>query len=143
MGSSKVNWIGLDDVARQALNEILATSIERRKEYGGMICMEAGRYKAMPARTQDEPAKVNVGQYEPNCGCPEGTIPVAYYHTHPTHSVAGFKGKYNEFSDEEKDVARDHNLDAAYMGSLDGSFFRFERHGDKTVRLRGRLKNTE
>jgi hypothetical protein len=57
--------------------------------------------------------------------------------------LAGFKGKYNEFSDEDKAVARDHNLDAAYMGTLDGSFFRYDRSSDKTFPLRGRLKNTK
>ena len=143
MGGRKTDLVGLDKVARQALNDILAESIEMRKEYGGMIYMEAGTYKAMPPRTQDLPTTVNVGQYEPNCSCPAGTMPVAYYHTHPTYSVAGFKGKYNEFSDEDKDVARDHNLDAAYLGSLDGSFFRYDPHLDKTFPLQGRLKNTK
>lgn len=143
MGGRKASSIGLDHVARQALNEILATSIEERKEYGGMICMEGARYKAMPPRTQGDPTVVNVGQFEPNCGCPEGSIPVAYYHTHPTYSVAGMKGTYNDFSDDDKDVARDHDLDAAYLGSLDGSFLKFDRHEDKTIRLPGRLKNAK
>ena len=143
MGGRKTSVIGLDIIARKALNEILATSIEERKEYGGMIYMEGATYKAMPPRTQRDPTKVDVGQDDPNCGCPFGTIPVAYYHTHPTYSVAGFKGRYNEFSDEDKSVALDHHLDAAYLGSLDGSFFRFDCQTKQPVRLPGRLKNTK
>jgi hypothetical protein len=48
--------------ARSALNQILPQSIERRKEYGGMICAdENNKCKAMPARTDDLPMTVDVG----------------------------------------------------------------------------------
>jgi hypothetical protein len=40
-------------------------------------------------------------------------------------------------------VARDHNLDAAYLGSLDGSFFKFDCRENKVIPLPGRLKNTK
>jgi hypothetical protein len=143
MNGRKTSSIGLDNAARNALNGILAKSINEMKEYGGMIYMEGGSYKAMPPRTQRDPTMVDVGQHEPNCSCPPGTIPVAYYHTHPTYSIAGMKGRYNEFSDDDKDVARDHNLDAAYLGSLDGSFLKFDRKENKVIPLPGRLKNTE
>ncbi len=139
----KTSSNALDNAARDALNGILATSVEEIKEYGAMIYMEGNVYKAMPPRTQRDPAKVDVGQHEPNCGCPVGTTPVAYYHTHPVFQIAGMKGQYNEFSDDDKDVARDHNLEAAYLGSLDGSFFKFDCQQDKTIPLPGRLKNTK
>ena len=58
----------VETTARAALNKILKLSIERRKEYGAMICLQAGKY---------------VGQHEDNRGCPPGSKPVAYYHTHP------------------------------------------------------------
>lgn len=132
----------LDKAAHEALNAILATSIEERKEYGGMLYIEKGRCLAMPARSQGEPNKVDVGQYEPNCGCPDGTTPVAYYHTHPTYSVAGFKGDYNKMSDEDKNVAKDQDLDAAYLGTLDGSFYKYDCKQDKTIKFPGMLKNT-
>lgn len=139
----KTSSHALDNAAREALNGILGTSVQEIKEYGAMIYMEGNIYKTMPPRTQGDPAKVDVGQHEPNCGCPPGTIPVAYYHTHPVFQIAGMKGRYNEFSDEDKDVARDHNLDAAYLGSLDGSFFKFDCQQNKTIPLPGRLKNTK
>lgn len=129
----------LEDVAREALNAILAKSIETRKEYGGVIYQDGSLFRATAAR-QGEPNSVNVGQNEPNCGCPEGTQPVAYYHTHPLYKAAGFTALYNEFSDEDKGVANDHKLDA-YLGTLDGSFLKYDYRTEKVFRLGGRLKN--
>ena len=130
-----------EEAARKALNKILKCSIKRRKEYGAMICLQAGKYVALKARTQDEPNKVDVGQNEENCGCPPGGTPVAYYHTHPIYSQAGMRADYNEFSDEDKGVATGHNIDA-YAGTLDGSFLKFDYKLGKPLRLRGRLKNS-
>jgi hypothetical protein len=131
----------IESTARAALNKILKLSIERRKEYGAMICLQAGKYVAFKARTQDAPNTVDVGQHENNCGCPPGSIPVAYYHTHPLYSQAGMRASYNEFSEEDKGVAKEHEIDA-YVGTLDGSFLRFDRKLDKVLRLRGGLKNS-
>ncbi len=130
-----------EEAARKALNKTLKLSIERRKEYGAMICLKAGKYVAFKARTQDEPNTVDVGQHEDNCGCPPGSTPVAYYHTHPLYSQASLSASYNEFSDEDKDVAKDHSIDA-YVGTLDGSFLKYDRKADKVLRLRGKLKNS-
>jgi len=141
MGGVKITSIQVDNCAKNALNLILAKSIEERKEYGGMIYVRGSSCVAMPPRTQGNPTTVDVGQHEPNCSCPPGTTPIAYYHTHPTYSVAGMKGKYNEFSDDDVDVAKDNNLDAAYVGTLDGSFLKFDCKLNKTVPL-GKLKNT-
>lgn len=132
----------MDNVARSALNGILRQSIESRKEWGGMIYVLNGQVMAMPPRTQGEPHKVDVGQHEPNCSCPHGATPVAYYHTHPLASFAGLPAKYNEFSPEDLAVVTDYNLEAAYLGSLDGSFFKYDRKIPKPFRLGGRLRNT-
>ena len=130
----------VETTARAALNKILKFSIERRKEYGAMICLQAGKYVAFKARTQDESNTVDVGQHEDNCGCPPGSKPVAYYHTHPLYSYADMRASYNEFSDEDKGVAKEHEIDA-YVGTLDGSFLRYDRKLDQVLRLRGGLKN--
>ena len=61
VASSKTN----EGTARIALNKILKLSIERRREYGAMICLKAGQYVAFMARTQDEPNTVDVGQHVP------------------------------------------------------------------------------
>jgi hypothetical protein len=137
-----MNSYQMDHAARRALNRILGKSIEERKEYGGMIYEQHGLYQAMPPRTQGNPTTVNVGQDLPNCGCPPGTTPVAYYHTHPTYSVAGVKADYNVFDDDDKDVAIDHDLIAAYAGTLDGSFLKFDCKSKKITTLQPGLKNT-
>lgn len=38
-------------------------------------------------------------------------------------------------------MAKGHNIDA-YVGTLDGSFLKYDRKADKVLRLRGRLKNS-
>lgn len=130
-----------EEVARKALNKILKDSVTWRIEYGAMICRKAGKYVALKARTQHEPNKVDVGQNEENCGCPPGWTPVAYYHTHPLYSQAGMKAEYNEFSDDDIDVATGHKIDA-YVGTLDGSFLKYDyKLGKPALRLRGRLRN--
>lgn len=130
----------IEKVARKALNGILSKSITERKEYGGMIYLLDGEYHANEPRTQGYGNTVNVGQYEPNRGCPEGSQPVAYYHTHPNFSAGGIPMKYNEFSPEDIDLAKDLMLDA-YLGTLDGSFFLYEPSIGKPVRLPGHLHN--
>src|SRR5438105_227943 len=115
----------IENVAREALNNILGQSIRERKEYGGMIYSLAGKYHANPPRTQGYGNTVNVGQYEPNRGCPQGATPVAYYHTHPNFSAGGIPMQYNEFSPEDIALAKELSLDA-YLGTLDGSFFLYD-----------------
>jgi hypothetical protein len=132
----------LDAVAFAALNAILVTSINSIKEWGGMLYVKNGKCVAMEAVSQAEPNKVDVGQDKENCSCPPGTTPVAYYHTHPVYQIAGFKGDYNKMSDEDKAVAKDHTLDAAYLGTVDGSFFKYIVEKDTTIKFKDRLKNT-
>jgi len=131
----------IEKIAKKALNAILQKSITERCEYGGMIYLLAGEYHANDPRTQGYGNTVNIGQYEANRGCPDGAMAVAYYHTHPNFSAGGIPMKYNEFSDEDKDLARDLKLDA-YLGTLDGSFFLFDPTIGKPIRLPGHLKNS-
>jgi len=133
----------MDHVARQALNNILATSIEQRSEWGGMIYEKGGICYFTRAVTQGNPTTVDVGVHLPNHGCPPGTKPVAYYHTHPTYSVAGMKADYNEFDGNDKDVVLDNDLEAGYAGTLDGTFLKFDRKSGKVTTLQPRLKNTK
>jgi len=142
MGDAKYQSLVVDEVARTALNAVLARSIEEKSEYGAMIYLLKGRCAATLVRTQGDPTTVNVGQNEENCGCPPGSTPVAYYHTHPTYSVAGMTGDYNHFSPEDIDVVTDHNLEAAYLGTLDGSFIKYDAKLGRPIVLSGRLKNT-
>ena len=63
--------LAIENVAKKALNGILEKSITERCEYGGMIYMLDGKYHANDRRTQGYGNTVNVGQYEPNRGCPD------------------------------------------------------------------------
>jgi|SRR5581483_1785712 len=137
----------IDAVARKVLSSILVTSIERKREYGGMIYSLRGAYLATEPVTSDEAARVDVGLSKPNHGCPDGATPVAFYHTHPTYSVAGMKGDYSTFSSDDDDddtnddigLARSNRLDA-YLGTLDGSFLKYDHKTQQILRL-GRLPN--
>ena len=130
----------IDNVAREALNKILGKSILKRAEYGGMIYAKEGGYGYTDARTQGYGNTVNVGQREPNRSCPEGSKPVAYYHTHPNIKAGGFSMDYNEFSPEDIALAKDMGLHA-YMGSLDGTFWVYDPQLDKPIKIDGRLNN--
>ena len=131
----------IEQVAREALNKILGRSISERSEYGGMIYMKTGVYIATEPRTQGYGNTVNIGMSEPNRGCPVNTTPVATFHTHPNYLAAGLEMTYNEFSDEDKFMSKDSGLDA-YLGTLDGSFFRYDQKQAKALRLSGKLRNS-
>ena len=134
--------INMERAARTALNTNLAKSISKRWEYGGMIYLQDGTYSFTEARTREYGNTVNVGQLEPNRSCPEGSTPVAYYHTHPNIKVGEFSREYNKFSDEDKQLAQDISP-YAYLGTLDG-FFVYDYRNDETTHIPGRrLKNTE
>ncbi len=107
-----------------------------------MIYRDRDGYAATEPRTQDLPTTVDVGVHEPNHGCPDGTTPVAYYHTHPTYSVGGVKADFEIFSPEDKNVASDNGLASAYVGTLDGSFLRYDVKLNKVTKLPGRLRNS-
>jgi len=133
----------VERAARAALNAILGKSVAKRWEYGGMIYLQDGKYSFTEARTQEYGNTVNVGQWELNRSCPEGSTPIAYYHTHPNIRAGGIPMEYNKFSDEDKQLATDISL-YAYLGTLDGSFFVFDYRNGEVTRIRGRrLKNTE
>lgn len=142
MGNPVSRKMAMDNAARVALNSCLATSIEKPAEYGGMIYAMQGQILAKPPITQGNPNTVDVGSHAPNCGCPPGSTPVAYYHTHPIASRAGMTGEYNEVSDQDMDVVTDNKLQAGYVGTLDGSFIKFGPDLPKPVVLPGKLKNT-
>lgn len=131
----------IDNVAREALNKILGKSILKRSEYGGMIYAQDGKYAYTEARTQGYGNTVNVGQWEENRSCPEGSTPVAYYHTHPNVKAGDFSMEYNKYSPEDTALAKDLGLHA-YMGSLDGTFWVYDPQLDKAIKLHGRLNNT-
>lgn len=131
----------IDNVAREALNKILGKSIVQRAEYGGMIYSQGKTYGYTEARTQGYGNTVNVGHREVNRSCPEGTQPVAYYHTHPNFKAGELMMEYNKFSEEDIALAEELGLHA-YMGSLDGTFWVYDPQLKKPIEIPGKLVNT-
>jgi len=131
----------IDNCARAALNKILGTSIVERAEYGGVIYLQDGKYAFTPARTQGYGNTVNVGQWEDNRSCPEGSTPVAYYHTHPNFQAGKIPMEYNKYSEEDISLAEELGL-IAYMGSLDGTFWVYDPKVKTPAKIRGKLVNT-
>ena len=130
-----------EDAARNMLNAYLKESIYRRVEYGGMIYRKGSLYHATGPR-EGTGASVDVGHRETNKGCPPGTTPAAYWHTHPNYDAAGMTAEYWEFSDADKQVAKDADVDA-YVGTLAGDFMRYDRKLDKVLPLKGKLDNSD
>ncbi|MDN4590982.1 hypothetical protein DBA29_21095 [Xenophilus aerolatus] len=135
-------FTSLDEAAFAVLDKILVTSVNSRIEYGGMLYSLGGLIYAQDPVTQYERTTVNVGHRAPNCGCPPGSIPMAYYHTHPIYSIGKLKGEYNVFSDDDIEVAKSVSIDA-YVGTLDGTFLHYDRVKDKVFTMARRLRNSE
>ena len=88
-GSTKAE-INLEQMARALLAAVLPRSIKEKIEYGAVICKNnrTDQLSATKLRSStDSDNTVDVGLSEPNCGCPEGTSPVAFYHTHPFDKI--------------------------------------------------------
>jgi hypothetical protein len=129
-GSTKAE-VALETQARALLAAVLPRSIRERREYGAVMCRNnsTGALSATRLRSSsDSDSAVDVGLSEPNCGCPEGTTPVAFYHTHPHDRIVGANGSVlhfdQDFSDIDRRLANDQQI-VAFLGSYDGKFRRY------------------
>lgn len=134
---------GADEVARQKLNEINPISIAVDEEYGGVIYRDdrSGAYSATGPRTSGEKHTVDVGLREPNKGCPAGTTPVAYYHTHGKLSdplAGGLRFNDEDLIADDIEVAKQHEIDA-YLATPSGRFLKYEYATGQTVQLSGTI----
>lgn len=137
----------LDEKARDLLQAILPESIESGFEKGAVICRAktTGALSSTEVRTGTIKHTVDVGLGEWNCGCPEGTEPVAYYHTHPTppdsiDPASGMRGS-PDFSDDDKFIAWDSGI-VAYVAGHDGTMRRYNPPPVPTVMVEGRPVRT-
>lgn len=120
----------LDRFAKARLDEVLHDSVATGMEKGAVICRDpcTGALTTTTVRTGETKHTVAVPTYEKNCGCPGRTMPVAYYHTHPSPAgsqtnVAGNRVA-SDFSDDDKDIARLYGL-IAYIAQRDGRMWRY------------------
>lgn len=74
---------GVAEVARRESQQWWKRSVEGQVEYGAVIFQRGRSFGSTPARTSKEDSTVDIGQHEANAGCPPGTMPVGYWHTHP------------------------------------------------------------
>ena len=129
--STDVELSRLDEFARDQLQIVLPPSIASGFEKGAVICRDlaSGKLSSTKVNTGTVKHTVTVGTALPNCGCPDGTTPVAYYHTHPSKAgeVANTPGATvaTGFSDDDLDVAKDYGL-IAYVAGRDGSMWRYD-----------------
>jgi len=136
--------IKLEQFARKLLSEVLPRSIEERQEYGAIICKNerTGILTSTKLRHSTESdTSVDVGQDEPNCGCPNGTTPVAFYHTHPIdafydgHDV--FRGSPDFSRPQDTTIATNYQL-VGFLGSFDGKFRRYDPPVLETKKVEGK-----
>jgi hypothetical protein len=121
--------IRIEEAARKLLKGILKESVAKEREYGGVIHRHERTGKI--AWTGPVPGfsavGVDVGQNKKNLGCPEGTKPVAWYHTHPVkefyqvvnNEVIKMTAHWDEFIDGDKALSDNHSL-PGYVATFDG-----------------------
>ncbi|MBR0672646.1 DUF4329 domain-containing protein [Neoroseomonas soli] len=129
--STTVAFARLDETARDELAKVLPGSIKSELEKGAVLCRDDRTQQIFPTplRTGEAKHSVDVGLREPNCGCPSGSTPLAYYHTHPSPpgEVAGSDGLMHVaegFSDEDLDVSDQFGV-VGYVGQRDGTMLAY------------------
>jgi hypothetical protein len=132
----------IEEFALRMLRQVLRKSLHggpdgRPREWGGMIYVDnrnagpAGNGPLGFTRYEgDSPIHVSVHDKEPNRGCPPGTTPVAWYHTHPTAEMVTNGGDYfttrwREFIDGDKELS-DKYLLPGYVATWDQRFWRYD-----------------
>jgi hypothetical protein len=121
----------IEHFAWAALNEVLAISIAAAPfptEYGGTIYLNPhsgalGQVGPVPG----DPGTfiVDIKWERPNMGCPAGTRPVAWYHTHPAQQMMGMALDSKAFVGGDKYIS-DFEQIPGYVGVYDGTFWRYD-----------------
>lgn len=105
--------------AKKAATAIWKKSHAEQHEYGGILYQDGrGKVSSTEARTSSEKTSVDVGQEQTNAGCPAGTMPVGYWHTHAleldplTHEPRKKLDGDAAFSQADIDTGHDYQLAA-------------------------------
>lgn len=141
----------VEAAARKFLNEVLPKSCNGvPTEYGGIIHVDntTGAI-GQKGPIEGDGTSVSIRQWEENMGCPEGTTPMAWYHTHPHYPrpEKGLTYAFREFIGNDKSISDEYKI-PGYLGVIDGSFWRYDppaRGGGPKgnfVPLNGKLKTT-
>ncbi|MGA2710294.1 MAG: DUF4329 domain-containing protein [Steroidobacteraceae bacterium] len=123
--------IHLEDFAFELLNQVLAKSISnvpRPAEYGGVIYLnETSRQLGSMGPFKGPPGEytVDIHWRDPNMGCPVGTKPKGWYHTHPSARFGEFHFLAKAFVDNDKDISDEEQI-PGFLGVYDGTFWRYD-----------------
>lgn len=120
----------VENLAFDLLAAKLRDSVDRQREWGGVIHRHAssGAIGSTGPFLGYSSTGVDIEQDKPNMGCPEGTLPVAWYHTHPVAEVYTLgklcKADWDKFIGGDKTISDSHNI-PGYVGTFDGRFWRY------------------
>lgn len=106
--------------AKASCAAAFAASRKQQVEHGAVLYEERGVVKSAPTRigSPQSDDSVDIGVHDPNAGCPAGTMPVGYWHTHPlahdplTGAPRQPRTGDDAFSDGDRAVAHDNQLAA-------------------------------
>ena len=106
-------------VAALRAGKAFAESQLNQQEHGGVIYRDGkGRIASTDTRISDATDSVDIGVRDANASCPAGTLPVAYWHTHPLAVDPLTKAPRKQlegdeaFSSGDVDVAKQYQLAA-------------------------------
>jgi hypothetical protein len=123
--------IRLEDFAYKLLNDVLAKSISavpRPAEYGGVIYLnETSKQLGSMGPFIGPPGgyTVDIHWTDENMGCPLGTTPKAWYHTHPSATFGELHFLAKEFVDHDKEISDEKQV-PGFLGVYDGTFWRYD-----------------
>jgi hypothetical protein len=127
--------IVIERLAVATLRAIIGQSISLRREYGGVIYRMpgSGRIGITGPFKGDREDHVDVGQEKPNFGCPDGSKPVAWYHTHPIkekfsvtpQGVVRMAMEWDKFIEGDQVISDGNNL-TGYMIDPDRQLWRYD-----------------
>lgn len=119
----------LTALARAQLNVDLPRSLRDQCEYGGVFYRVSRTGAIEHTGSFTGPAQkgtVDIGHNKPNMGCPAGSVPVAWYHTHPfVLNSQGMAYASKEFIVGDKSISDGQRI-PGYVGVYDGTFWRYD-----------------
>ncbi len=129
----------LERFALKLLRDFLPKSLKKGHEFGTVICQDNVTKKLStngPHESTYSDNAVDIGLREKNCGCSEGTTPVATVHTHPFTKKGGLTFSWG-FDDPDMEMSDDYQL-IGFLGAADGTFLRYDPATVKTVLIDGK-----
>lgn len=126
--------IKIEVLAYRMLQSVFDKSMVDQIEYGGVIYEKkgggfgnTGPYRGVSAN------EVDVGQDRQNQGCPVGTKPVAWFHTHPTYKHVSVENgqvivtdnAWDEFIGTDLEISNRYLL-FGYLATPDRRFWRYD-----------------